>query len=74
MNPDTAAHPQDYKTASTAHEVLVTKKDLPVFCPQGDEMLWNAHPRVYIHLETVGDTARCIYCSTVYRLIDDSAS
>lgn len=73
MNPDTAAHPQDFKTANAVHEVMVTARDLPVFCPQGDEMLWNAHPRVYIHLEDAGDTARCIYCSTVYRLVASPA-
>jgi len=70
MNPNTAAHPENYKKASAAREVMVTKADLPVFCPRADELLWNAHPRVYIHLENPGDSARCIYCGTLYRLAD----
>ncbi|MHB8919828.1 MAG: zinc-finger domain-containing protein [Halothiobacillus sp.] len=70
MNPDTAAHPGSFKIANAVREVQVTQADLPVYCPREDELLWNAHPRVYIHLEKPGDMARCIYCSTVYRLVD----
>ena len=70
MNPNTAAQPASFKPANTANEILVRASDLPVYCPRGDEMLWNAHPRVYIHLENPGDSARCIYCSAVYRLIE----
>ncbi|WP_298220945.1 zinc-finger domain-containing protein [Halothiobacillus sp.] len=70
MNPNTAAHPEQYKKASAAREVAIHQSDLPVFCPRADETLWNAHPRVYIHLEKKGDQARCIYCGTLYRLID----
>ncbi|HQS03047.1 MAG: hypothetical protein B7Y07_11790 [Halothiobacillus sp. 24-54-40] len=70
MNPNTAANPQNFKTANAVIEVTVMQSDLPVYCPQADELLWNAHPRVYIHLENPGDVARCIYCSTLYRLVD----
>ncbi|TQV64624.1 MAG: zinc-finger domain-containing protein, partial [Halothiobacillaceae bacterium] len=33
MNPDTAAHPQDFKTPNTARVIKVSRKDLPVHCP-----------------------------------------
>ncbi len=70
MNPNTAANPQNFKIANAVTEVAVTQSDLPVYCPQAHELLGNAHPRVYIHLEHVGDVARCIYCSTLYRLVE----
>ena len=70
MNPDTASHPDDFKTPNADRVVEVTQADLPIYCPPEEEALWNSHPRVYIHLENEGDEARCIYCGTVYRLID----
>ncbi|HSH84089.1 MAG TPA: zinc-finger domain-containing protein [Guyparkeria sp.] len=70
MNPDTASHPQDFKTPNAENLIEVTQADLPVYCPREGEALWNSHPRVYIPLEQKGDQTRCIYCSAVYRLID----
>ena len=70
MNPDTASHPQDFKTPNADRVIQVTQADLPVYCPREEEAVWNSHPRVYIHLEHKGDEARCIYCSAVYKLID----
>lgn len=70
MNPDTAAHPEDFETPNADRVVEVTQDDLPLYCPGEEEAVWNSHPRVYIHLEKQGDEARCIYCSTLYRLVD----
>ena len=70
MNPDTASHPEDFQTPNRDNVVTVTQADLPVYCPREEEAVWNSHPRVYIHLENKADEARCIYCGTVYRLID----
>ncbi len=70
MNPDTAAHPQDFKTPNTARVIKVSRKDLPVHCPSEGESLWNSHPRVYIPVEENGGRATCIYCGAVYVLAD----
>ncbi len=70
MNPDTALHPQDFKTPNASKLVRVTRQELPVCCPRMDESLWNSHPRVFLPLEEKGDRAICIYCSTVYELVD----
>lgn len=70
MNPNTAAHPQDFKTPNTTKVIKVTQKDLPVHCPREDESLWNSHPRVYIPVEENGGQATCIYCGAVYVLGD----
>lgn len=51
MNPDTASHPQDFKTPNADRVIEVTQADLPVYCPREEEAVWNSHPRVYIHLE-----------------------
>ncbi|MDM7323058.1 MAG: zinc-finger domain-containing protein [Gammaproteobacteria bacterium] len=70
MNPDTASHPQDFKTPNAAKVVKVTRHELPVHCPREGESLWNSHPRVYIPVEENGGRAICIYCGTVYELVD----
>ena len=46
--------------------VEVTAADLPLYCPSPDKSLWNAHPRVAIPVEKLGE-ARCPYCSILYR-------
>ena len=68
MNPNTAAHPQDFKTPNTTKVIKVSQKDLPVHCPRDGESLWNSHPRVYIPVEENGGQATCIYCGAVYVL------
>jgi len=71
MNPNTAEHPEKYKTPASQTRVVVSRKDLPVYCPPADASLWNAHPRVYIPVEENGGQARCIYCGTLYVLEDE---
>ncbi len=57
------------KPANAERIYPVKRADLPVCCPQPDQMLWNAHPRVYLPLHEQSE-ARCMYCGAVYRLID----
>jgi uncharacterized Zn-finger protein len=46
--------------------IEVHAADLPFYCPPPGNDLWNAHPRVMIPVEKLGE-ARCPYCSTLYK-------
>ena len=70
MNPNTAAHPQDFKTPNSVKAIQVRQSDLPVHCPRDGESLWNSHPRVYIPVEENAGQARCIDCGALYQLVD----
>lgn len=50
--------------------VEVTRDQLPIHCPTPGSTLWDSHPRVYIPLEDEPE-AKCSYCGTVYRLVDE---
>lgn len=61
----------DYDTLNTEKECHIKRSDLPLSCPSAQTALWCAHPKVFIPIETSeSKTARCPYCSTLYRLID----
>ncbi len=47
--------------------IEVTAADLPLHCPMPSMLLWNAHPRVFLPIETSGE-ALCPYCGTRYTL------
>ncbi len=47
--------------------IEVTAGDLPLHCPTPAQKLWNAHPRVFLPIETTGE-ALCPYCGTRYTL------
>jgi uncharacterized Zn-finger protein len=51
-------------------EVHVTKAQLPLSCPQKDETLWNAHPKIFLTFNEDSQEATCPYCETHYFLID----
>ena len=53
--------------AANSATTLISKKDLPLFCPRSEDSLWNGHPRVYLPLEKPGDIC-CPYCGARYRL------
>ena len=53
--------------AAKPQPVIVTAKDLPVFCPNPAMPLWSSHPRVFLDIEDAGET-KCPYCGTVYIL------
>lgn len=55
------------KRENRLREIEVTAADLPLHCPMPSMVLWNAHPRVFLPIETSGE-ALCPYCGTRYRL------
>lgn len=57
-------HPSNAQTL-----VEVTRDELPIHCPTPDSSLWNSHPRVFIPLHETPQ-ASCMYCGTVFRLVD----
>ncbi len=68
VNPNTAAHQQDFATPNAKAAVEVKAADLPVHCPVEGSSLWNSHPQVYIPLDGCKE-ARCPYCGTLFKLI-----
>ncbi len=55
----------------TKSSYQITKKDLPLACPLPKMTLWNAHPRVYLPIETDNGRATCPYCGTEFILNDE---
>lgn len=47
----------------------VRLKDLPLSCPRDEDLLWNAHPKVYLPIDKTGEET-CPYCGTDYILKD----
>lgn len=52
---------------NTKRAIEITETQLPLHCPMPDQVLWNAHPRVYLPIEKTGE-ALCPYCGTHYTL------
>jgi uncharacterized Zn-finger protein len=62
----------DEQTIVTANEqphYSVHQNELPICCPRPEMSSWNAHPRVYLDLESK-KSATCPYCGTVFHLVD----
>jgi uncharacterized Zn-finger protein len=57
------------KVACTERRYEVAKKDLPLSCPMPAMAGWNAHPRVFLDIESEGEIL-CPYCGTRYILVD----
>jgi uncharacterized Zn-finger protein len=55
--------------ACTKLQYELTYADLPLSCPPGDTRVWDAHPRVYLPIEEVGQVV-CPYCGARYVLKD----
>jgi uncharacterized Zn-finger protein len=55
------------KGVNREREIPVTAADLPLHCPTPAQLLWNAHPRVFLPIEKTGE-ALCPYCGTRYVL------
>jgi len=70
VNPDTAAHQQDYSQPNARSAIEVKSSDLPIHCPTPGSALWNSHPRVYIPVQENGGEAKCPYCSAKFKLIE----
>ncbi|WP_417542814.1 zinc-finger domain-containing protein [Methylophaga thalassica] len=58
---------QSNDKSCTEKHYWVHPKDLPLSCPMPDMSVWNAHPRVYLDIETKGEVA-CPYCSALFTL------
>lgn len=69
MTHHTDAQDDSLENANTQTRVDVSRADLPLSCPQPNQKIWNAHPRVYLPIEDSG-TASCPYCGTHYVLTD----
>jgi uncharacterized Zn-finger protein len=65
----TDAQDDSLGNANTQKQVEVSRSDLPLSCPQPNEKIWNAHPRVYLPIEDSGESS-CPYCGTHYTLKD----
>jgi len=63
----TDAQDDSLEYANTQAQVEVSRADLPLSCPQPNQKIWNAHPRVYLPIEESGE-ATCPYCGTHYVL------
>lgn len=55
--------------ACTKRHAEITSADLPLSCPQRNQRVWDAHPRVYLPIEELGKVT-CPYCGTKYVLKD----
>jgi len=53
--------------ACTKRLYEVTAADLPLSCPPRDMRVWDAHPRVYLPIEELGEVT-CPYCEAVFVL------
>ncbi|MCX7118256.1 MAG: zinc-finger domain-containing protein [Legionellales bacterium] len=58
------------QAACTEKSYLVHLRDLPLSCPTEEMALWNAHPKVYLSIESSG-VAVCPYCSARFVLSND---
>lgn len=43
--------------------------DLPLSCPMPNMTLWDAHPKVYLDIESKGEVS-CPYCGALYVLVE----
>ncbi len=43
--------------------------DLPLSCPTPNMTLWDAHPKVYLDIESKGEVS-CPYCGALYVLVE----
>lgn len=61
------------KSVNREREITVTSAELPLHCPTPAQILWNAHPRVFLPIEKTGE-ALCPYCGTRYILRGGAAA
>lgn len=61
---------QSTNSKAPAPPILVSRRDLPLSCPNPGTDLASLHPRVYIPLKQQGERAVCPYCGAEYLLQD----
>ncbi|MBV53751.1 MAG: hypothetical protein CL816_06820 [Coxiellaceae bacterium] len=59
--------------ACSEKHIYVTEADLPLSCPSRDQMVWNAHPRVYLDIQAEGHVT-CPYCGAHYQLVPQDSN
>jgi len=55
--------------ACTEKRYEVRASDLPLSCPMPTMATWDAHPKVYLDIETNGQIV-CPYCGALYVLVE----
>lgn len=56
-------------SSSSVPLISVSQKNLPFACPPPDATLWDAHPRVFLPFQSIGDSLTCPYCGASYVLV-----
>ena len=62
------------KQACSKKKQIIYPRDLPLSCPPDTAALWNAHPKVYLSIDSDKDKTgevTCPYCGTQYILKHD---
>jgi uncharacterized Zn-finger protein len=59
---------QDKQSACVEKIYQVHSSDLPLSCPTADMNTWNAHPRVYLDIESKG-SVDCPYCGAHFEFV-----
>ena len=59
----------DKMQACTSRIYEITHENLPLSCPMDSMRLWDAHPKVYLPIETLGEVT-CPYCEAHFILKD----
>ena len=59
--------------ACSDKHISVTEADLPLCCPSRNQIVWNAHPRVYLDIQAEGHVT-CPYCGIHYQLVTPGSS
>jgi uncharacterized Zn-finger protein len=63
---------ENLSTPNAERVYNIARSELPLHCPLPSMYLWNSHPKVYLPIEVTGE-AKCPYCSSTYRLVEDDA-
>jgi uncharacterized Zn-finger protein len=59
---------EQQEAACTQQRYEVHSSDLPLSCPTAHMGTWNAHPRVYLDIESKGQVD-CPYCGAHFELV-----
>ncbi|NOQ94548.1 MAG: zinc-finger domain-containing protein [Methylophaga sp.] len=56
-------------TSCAQQRYEVHSSDLPLSCPMPNTSQWDAHPKVYLDIQTNSEVA-CPYCGAIYVLLE----
>ena len=57
------------ETSCSKKQYEVRSTDLPLSCPMPNMTHWDAHPKVYLDIQTKGEVM-CPYCGAHYILVE----